>query len=192
MVEKLETLVFRFRGLILAVFAAFTLYSGFYAFQLKMTAGFEKQLPAGHEYIQTFQEYRDRLFGSNRIIVVLKMREGQIWNRDFFSTYKDLTDKGEIWIIEIKSGLADFQADDKWPDYLPYCDRFYFAVAPDFPTNVLPENSGLIFADSYGAEIMRDNKQEKLAAARRNLLLRRMARIGGFRWARLMEKSRKN
>ena len=92
MVEKLETLVFRFRGLILAVFAAFTLYSGFYAFQLKMTAGFEKQLPAGHEYIQTFQEYRDRLFGSNRIIVVLKMREGQIWNRDFFSTYKDLTD----------------------------------------------------------------------------------------------------
>ena len=92
MVEKLETLVFRFRGLILAVFAAFTLYSGFYAFQLKMTAGFEKQLPAGHEYIQTFQEYRDRLFGSNRIIVVLKMREGQIWNRDFFSSYKDLTD----------------------------------------------------------------------------------------------------
>ncbi len=74
-----------------------------------------------------------------------------------------LTDKGEIWIIEIKSGLADFQADDKWPDYLP-----------------------------YGAEIMRDNKQEKLAAARRNLLLRRMARIGGFRWARLMEKSGKN
>ncbi|MCH1568268.1 MAG: RND family transporter, partial [Alphaproteobacteria bacterium] len=92
MVEKLETFVFRFRGLILAVFAAFTLYSGFYAFQLKMTAGFEKQLPAGHEYIQTFQEYRDRLFGSNRIIVVLKMREGQIWNRDFFSQYKDLTD----------------------------------------------------------------------------------------------------
>ena len=91
-----------------------------------------------------------------------------------------LTDKGEIWIIEIKSGLADFQADDKWPDYLPYCDRFYFAVAPDFPTDVLPENSGLIFVDSYGAEIMRDNKQEKLAAARRNLLLRRMARIGGF------------
>ena len=103
-----------------------------------------------------------------------------------------LTDKGEIWIIEIKSGLADFQADDKWPDYLPYCDRFYFAVAPDFPTDVLPENSGLIFADSYGAEIMRENKQDRLAAARRNLLLRRMARIGGFRWARLMEKRGKN
>ena len=102
-----------------------------------------------------------------------------------------LTDKGEIWIIEIKSGLADFQADDKWPDYLPYCDRFYFAVAPDFPTDVLPEETGLIFADNYGAEIMRENQLEKLAPARRNLLLRRMARIGGFRWSRLMEKSRK-
>ena len=92
MVEKLEDIVFRSRALILAVFAAFTLYSGYYATQLKMTAGFEKQLPAGHEYIQTFQEYRDRLFGSNRIIVVLKMREGDIWNKDFFSEYKDLTD----------------------------------------------------------------------------------------------------
>ena len=92
MVEKLEDIVFRSRALILAVFAAFTLYSGYYATQLKMTAGFEKQLPAGHEYIQTFQEYRDRLFGSNRIIVVLNMREGDIWNKEFFSKYKDLTD----------------------------------------------------------------------------------------------------
>jgi predicted RND superfamily exporter protein len=92
MVQKLEEIIFRFRGVILALFAAFTIYSGYYATNLKMTAGFDKQLPAGHEYIQTFQEYRDRLFGSNRIIVVLKEREGKIWNKDFFSTYKDLTD----------------------------------------------------------------------------------------------------
>lgn len=92
MVEKLEGIVFGFRGWILAVFAAFTLYGGYYATQLKMDAGFEKQLPAGHEYIQTFQEYRDRLFGSNRIIVVLKERDGVIWNKDFFTTYKELTD----------------------------------------------------------------------------------------------------
>jgi hypothetical protein len=100
-----------------------------------------------------------------------------------------LTDKGEIWIIEIKSGLPDFQADDKWPDYLPYCDRFYFAVAPDFPSEKLPENAGMIFADNYGAEIMRENEQASLAPARRNLLLRRMARIGGFRWSRLRDKA---
>ncbi|MEL0071797.1 MAG: RND family transporter, partial [Rhodobiaceae bacterium] len=92
MVEKLEQILFKYRTFILAAFAAFTVYSGYYATNLRMDAGFEKQLPSGHEYIQTFQEYRDRLFGSNRIIVVLKQRDGVIWNKDFFSTYKDLTD----------------------------------------------------------------------------------------------------
>ena len=96
-----------------------------------------------------------------------------------------VTDKGALWIIEIKSGVADFQADQKWPDYLPYCDRFYFAVAPDFPTDILPPDSGLILADSYGAEIITEAPETKLAAARRNVLMRRLARIGAFRWGRL-------
>lgn len=96
-----------------------------------------------------------------------------------------LSDKGDIAIIEIKSGLADFQADKKWPDYLNYCDRFYFAVAPDFPVERLPPNIGLIFADAYGAEIMHEAEINKLAAARRQLITRRMARIGAFRWSRL-------
>ena len=95
-----------------------------------------------------------------------------------------VTHKGELWIIEIKSGLADFQADKKWPDYLPYCDRFFFAVAPDFPVEKLPEDIGYIFADGYGAEIIRPAAVQKLAAARRSTLMRRLARIGGFRWAR--------
>lgn len=99
-----------------------------------------------------------------------------------------VSQKGELSIIEIKSGLADFQADKKWPDYLAYCDRFYFAVAPDFPVDRLPSESGLIFADAYGAEIMRDAPLNKLAAARRSVLMRRMARIGAFRWARLSQK----
>ena len=98
-----------------------------------------------------------------------------------------VTAKGELWIIEIKSGLADFQADRKWPDYLDYCDAFYFAVAPDFPTDHLPADTGLIFADAYGAEIITPHAGPRLAAARRSLLLRRLARIGGFRWARLSE-----
>lgn len=98
-----------------------------------------------------------------------------------------VTDKGEIWIIEIKSGAADFQADQKWPQYLPYCDRFYFAVAADFPTTLLPETSGYWLADAYGAEMLREGEMKKLAAARRHVMLRRMARIGGYRWARLMD-----
>ncbi len=95
-----------------------------------------------------------------------------------------ITQKGELWIIEIKSGLADLQADKKWPEYLPYCDRFFFAVAPDFPVEKLPPDIGYIFADAYGAEIIKPAVLQKLAAARRSLLMRRLARIGGFRWAR--------
>ena len=98
-----------------------------------------------------------------------------------------VTEKGEIWIVEIKSGVADFQADQKWPDYLPYCDRFYFAVAPDFPTDMLPETCGYWLADAYGAEVLREAGVQKLAAARRHVMLRRMARIGGYRWARLAD-----
>ena len=98
-----------------------------------------------------------------------------------------VTDKGGIWIIEIKSGLADFQADQKWPDYLPYCDKFYFAVAPDFPTEVLPATCGFWLADAYGGEVLREAETQKLAAARRHVMLRRAARIGGFRWARLAD-----
>ncbi len=94
MVGILENFIFRFKVYILAIFAAFTLYGGYYATQLRMTAGFDKQLPVQHEYIKTFQEYRDKLFGSNRIIVVLKEKEPgkTIWNKDFFVQYKELTD----------------------------------------------------------------------------------------------------
>ena len=102
-----------------------------------------------------------------------------------------LTPKGELWIIEIKSGLVDFQTDKKWRSYLEYCDRFYFAVDPDFPIDALPENVGYIVADSYGAEVLREGEGDaqgsKLAAARRSLLTRRLARIGSFRWARLSD-----
>lgn len=92
MIKFLENLVFKFRIVILASLAIVTAFGLFFAFQLRMTAGFDKQLPVGHEYIQTFQQYRDQLFGSNRIIVVLEPKSGTIWNKPFFKTYKDLTD----------------------------------------------------------------------------------------------------
>ncbi|MEQ1670560.1 MAG: MmcB family DNA repair protein, partial [Hyphomicrobium sp.] len=63
--------------------------------------------------------------------------------------------QGAIWIVEIKSSIADFRCDQKWPEYRDYCDALLFAVAPDFPAEILPEDTGLIFADAYGGEIMR-------------------------------------
>jgi len=88
---------------------------------------------------------------------------------------------GEIWIIEIKSCLEDFRSDQKWPEYREFCDRLFFAVAPDFPTAVLPPDTGLIIADRYGGEIARAAPVHKLPGARRKAMTLRVLRTGAFR-----------
>lgn len=90
-------------------------------------------------------------------------------------------EKSEIWIIEIKSSLEDFRADQKWPEYREYADRLFFAVAPDFPVDVLPDETGLIIADRFGGEIVRDAPEHPLAGARRKALLLRFARVAAGR-----------
>ena len=89
--------------------------------------------------------------------------------------------KGEIWVVECKSGRADFQADRKWQGYLEWCDRFFWAVDADFPTELLPEETGLIFADGYGAEIIRMAPEVKLAPARRKVVVQKFARHAAIR-----------
>ena len=59
--------------------------------------------------------------------------------------------KGELWVIECKSSRADFQSDTKWQGYLEWCDRYFWAVDVDFPTELLPPDTGLIIADAYDA-----------------------------------------
>lgn len=88
---------------------------------------------------------------------------------------------GDIWIVEIKSCLIDFQTDGKWPEYQPYCDRLYFAVAPDFPCHVLPEDAGLILADRYGAHLVREPVEERLGAARRKAVMLTFAQAAALR-----------
>ncbi|MCG6122740.1 MAG: MmcB family DNA repair protein [Microvirga sp.] len=83
---------------------------------------------------------------------------------------------GGLAIVEIKSCLADFRADRKWEGYRDFCDRFYFAVTQDFPTGVLPPETGLILADAFGAEIVREAPTHPLAGARRKAVTLRFAR----------------
>ena len=83
--------------------------------------------------------------------------------------------KGEIWVIECKSSRADFQSDQKWQGYLEWCDRYFWAVDTDFPTELLPEGTGLIFADAYDAEIVRMAPEDKLAPARRKKVIQKFA-----------------
>ena len=83
--------------------------------------------------------------------------------------------KGEIWVIECKSSRADFQSDHKWNGYLEWCDRFVWAVDEHFPTELLPDETGLIIADAYGGEVIRMGPETKLAAARRKVMIQKVA-----------------
>lgn len=89
--------------------------------------------------------------------------------------------QGRLAIAEIKSCRADFDADSKWPDYIGYCDRFFFAVDPGFPTEILPQEEGLIFADAFGAAMKKPAEERLLSAARRKAVTLRFARQAAMR-----------
>ena len=97
--------------------------------------------------------------------------------------------KGEIWIIECKSSRADYMADQKWQRYLEWCDRFFWAVDGDFPTQLLPEASGLIIADAYDAAILRMGPDTPLPAARRKMMLHKFARHAALRLQAFRDRS---
>lgn len=90
--------------------------------------------------------------------------------------------KSEIWIVECKSSRADFQSDRKWEGYLEWCDRYFWAVDEAFPTDLLPDETGLLIADSYDAEILRMAPETKLAPARRKAIVQKFARHAALRW----------
>jgi len=95
--------------------------------------------------------------------------------------------KGEIWIVEIKSSLTDYQVDRKWPDYKDYCDRFYFAKPPELDPDIFPASEGLIVADGHDGAMLREAPHDPLASARRKAMLLKLARLGADRIHTLMD-----
>jgi hypothetical protein len=98
-----------------------------------------------------------------------------------------LAPDGTIAGIEIKVGLADLRADDKWPDYLAFCDLFFFAVPPELPLDALPPSTGLIVADRFGGAIIRQSQRKTLHASRRRALTLRFAMIAAERLTRAFD-----
>ncbi len=94
---------------------------------------------------------------------------------------------GTIWIIEIKSSIEDFRVDQKWPDYRLHCDRLFFAIPEHVPAEIMPEDAGLILADGYGADILREAPEHRLAAATRKSMLLNIARYAADRLHRLAD-----
>jgi hypothetical protein len=94
---------------------------------------------------------------------------------------------GDLVIIEIKTSIADFRADRKWSAYRDFSDRLYFAVPNDFPRALIPDECGLMVADSFGAAVLRDGTTTRLAAGRRRALTIRFARVAATRLHRLLD-----
>ncbi|SCB61416.1 hypothetical protein GA0061105_1185 [Rhizobium aethiopicum] len=78
-----------------------------------------------------------------------------------------LSEKGEVWIIEIKTSIEDFRVDRKWPEYRLHCDRLFFATHQDVPLDIFPEECGLFLSDGYGAHMIREAPEHRMAPATR-------------------------
>ena len=109
------------------------------------------------------------------VITELPLANG--WRADVVT----LSGAGNVHIVEIKSCLIDYRTDHKWHDYLSFCDKLYFAVAPDFPCDVIPGEVGLLLADRYGAELVREAEEARLCAARRKAMMLTFARAAALR-----------
>jgi hypothetical protein len=92
-----------------------------------------------------------------------------------------LSDKGEIWIIEIKSSIEDFRVDRKWPDYRQHCDRLFFATHKDVPLEIFPEDCGLLLSDGYGAHMIREAPEHRLQPATRKSVTLNFSRVAAQR-----------
>ena len=98
-----------------------------------------------------------------------------------------LNERGEIWIVEIKSSIDDLRADQKWPEYRAHCDRLFFAFTEDLPCEIFPEQTGLIVADAYGAHMQCEAPEHRLAAATRKQIMLRFAMAAAQRINRLID-----
>ena len=87
-------------------------------------------------------------------------------------------------MVEIKTSVADFRSDGKWPEYLDFCDYFYFAVPEDFPRELLPDDCGVMVADAYEALILVPSEARPVNGSRRRALILRFARPAGLRRTR--------
>ena len=94
---------------------------------------------------------------------------------------------GEVWIVEIKSSIADLRADQKWMDYRLHCDRLFFATTLDVPCEIFPPDTGLIVADAFGASIVCEAPEHRLHAATRKSLMLAFARAAALRLAALAD-----
>ena len=94
---------------------------------------------------------------------------------------------GEFWIVEVKSSIADFRADQKWPDYRWHCDRLFFATTLEVPCEIFPPDVGLIVADAFGASVVCEAPEHRLYGPTRKSMMLAFARAAALRLSALAD-----
>jgi hypothetical protein len=94
---------------------------------------------------------------------------------------------GTMLGVEIKVAVPDLKGDMKWPEYLEFCELFYFAIPPDFPDHLVPPDTGLIVADRYGGAIVRPSARTQLHASRKKAVTLSFAKCAAERLALVLE-----
>jgi hypothetical protein len=92
-----------------------------------------------------------------------------------------LNSAGGIWIVEIKSSVEDFRADQKWMEYRAHCDRLFFATTLEVPCEIFPQDTGLIIADAFGAQVSCEAPEHRLHASTRKSMMLAFARCAALR-----------
>ncbi len=137
MVLKIENLFFKYRLSILSAFVLLTIVMGFFASQLKLDAGFYKQLPSNHSFIKTFYQYEDALFGSNNLIIAVRNTEGDIFEKDFLSKLLEVSEA-----VRYLPGANQASLTSLWTPnvrVLRVTEEGYEAT-PVIPGNIIPED----------------------------------------------------
>ncbi len=136
-------------------------------------------LPDGRQSAHAAQVQRGvgRLLRSYGFAVVTELPLGNGRRADVVALSRD----GAVWIVEIKSSVQDFRVDLKWPEYRTACDRLFFATHADVPLGIFPEDAGLILADSFGGEVLRNGIEHRLTGAKRRQVLVRFAQAAALK-----------
>ena len=95
--KKLSEWIIEKRAVVLIGIAIVTLFFCFILKDLKIYSRFADLLPQGHEYIKLHNEIRSEFGGANTVIMVLQVRNGDIFNPTTLQKIRGITD--ELYLI---------------------------------------------------------------------------------------------
>jgi predicted RND superfamily exporter protein len=171
-ITPLDHFLFGRRGLWLSIFGLITVFMAFIAVtQLRIDAGFKKQLPLQHEYMQTFVQYEEGFGGANRILVAVIDQRGDMFNREFLTTLEAISDEvGRMENVDqarvrsiftpntryVDINEDGFDGDNVWPSRTPYTFPTMASGFDPSPEEMARIRSNIVKAGIVGRLVAKD------------------------------------